>query len=616
MRVNRIIVRSMISVLILGCWSQIAYPVDSVPAVRPLQVRSIRFEGAKAFPDERLKQILNTKEKAFRWFTDAPLDEEVLTLDLDRLEKFYRGEGYYHARVTSHRVLPLGIGKDAQIVIRVDEGPLTTVSGIDLEVAGDDAEALRAELPAILPLKSGGGFRTLGYRMCEETILQYLAARGHPKARVKMKAQLDKINNTAKVFIDVAKGPACRFGPIVIEGAKEVGEEVILRELRFKPGEPFDASKIAEGQKRLFNLRLFSFVNIDVMDIETEATELPIHILVKEAKKQTVRFGVGYGTDENFRGKAQWEIRDFLGDGRKLDIDAKASSIYQILEGNFLQPYFLGPKSSFTVVGGWMRENQTSYENSKFYASPRLQYNLTDHIVSYLGYNLEENRLLSIAEGEIASNALDKDKENYFVSSIVAGSSWDRLDDPLNPTRGFRVAESVEWASSVLGSGVDYLKLSFDARGFIPLSTYGVLAMKIKWGDIEPLESTRNIPIFKRFFSGGGDSVRGYPYQRLGPLDASGEPTGGLTLLEGNEEWRFPLPVWKDLGGVIFMDYGNVYKDSFHIPWDELRCTAGGGLRYQTPVGPISLDVGYQLNGPQQSFFSRYQVHFSIGQAF
>ena len=110
--------------------------------------------------------------------------------------------------------------------------------------------------------------------------------------------------------------------------------------------------------------------------------------------------------------------------------------------------------------------------------------------------------------------------------------------------------------------------------------------------------------------------MRGYPYQRLGPLDDDGDPIGGLTLVEGNLDWRFPLPVWKSLEGVLFFDWGNVYEDSYHLLWDELRYTAGAGFRYKTPVGPVRLDVGYQLNPPDQDFFNRFQFHFSIGQAF
>jgi outer membrane protein insertion porin family/translocation and assembly module TamA len=142
----------------------------------------------------------------------------------------------------------------------------------------------------------------------------------------------------------------------------------------------------------------------------------------------------------------------------------------------------------------------------------------------------------------------------------------------------------------------------------------GSLAGKLRCGGIQPLESTSDVPIFKRFFSGGTDSVRGYPYQKLGPLDSQGNPIGGMGLMEGSMEWRFPIR--SPLEGVVFSDFGNVAYTIERFTWADTRYTAGVGLRYLTIVGPLRFDVGYELNPPDPSPFAPYQFHFSIGQAF
>jgi outer membrane protein insertion porin family/translocation and assembly module TamA len=188
------------------------------------------------------------------------------------------------------------------------------------------------------------------------------------------------------------------------------------------------------------------------------------------------------------------------------------------------------------------------------------------------------------------------------------------VDSTLDPKKGWRLLQNFELASRYLGSQVDYAKLTLEGRGYVPTFEFGTLATKLKWGGIEPLESTAVVPIFKRFFCGGSDSVRGYPYQRLGPLDSEGNPIGGMNLLEGSVEWRFP--VRESFKGVIFFDFGNVTPQIKTFAWEDTRYTAGVGVRYLTIVGPLRFDVGYELNPPEQNFFAPYQFHFSIGQAF
>ena len=261
-----------------------------------------------------------------------------------------------------------------------------------------------------------------------------------------------------------------------------------------------------------------------------------------------------------------------------------------------------------------MHENQESYENEKVYIRPIYEYKWSDNLLSFFGYNLEFNRLLAVDLSAAEKAATDQDRQQYYISSLIGGNTWEKVDSQVDPQKGWRILQNVEWASIGLGSEVDYFKLTIDGRGYLPTFDYGVLAAKLKWGGIEPLESTGVVPIFKRFFSGGTDSVRGYPYQRLGPLDSYGNPVGGMELLEGSLEWRFPIR--KPFEGVIFFDFGNVAPTLDRFSWNDTRYTAGAGFRYLTPIGPLRFDVGYELNPPEQNFFTPYQFHFSIGQAF
>ena len=588
---------------------------NAPPEERTRQVKSIKFEGVHAFPVSELKKILTTKEKRFRWFTKAPLNDEQLNEDLDRIEKFYRSRGFYHAKVVSHQVVALG-GDNVEVRIQIEEGPPMMVSSVSLRVEGESTGSWHDELLGLLPLRSGVRFAIPTYQDVEKVVLNHLADWGYPKAHVDLKATLNKNTNLAVVSVEVEKGPVCFVGSVRVEGNESIADDVILRELTFKSGERFNGTKIQESQQRLFGLDLFQFVELTIESMDGDSTTLPVRILVREAKKQTVRVGAGYGTEDNFRGQVQYEVRDFMGDGRRLQVNTKASSLTQFLEGKLLQPYLFGPRTSLTLSGGVYHEDQESFENRKILLSPVLNYKWDNKLTSYVGYNLEANRLLDVDLQAVSQSSTDQENEEFFVSSLIEGTSWDRVDDLLNPKKGVRLIENIEWASSGFGSEVDFIKLTLEGRGYVPLEKYGVLAARLKWGGIQQLENTSDIPIFKRFFSGGSESVRGYPYQRLGLLDDEGNPEGGLSLVEGSVEYRFPIR--EPFEGVTFVDFGNVFEDSFDLAFDDLRYTAGVGLRYLTPVGPIRFDVGYQLNPSDREvkFLNPYEFHFSIGQAF
>jgi len=576
-------------------------------------VRFLRFVGVQGLSPDRLKKVMETRVRRFRWFGGEPLDEQVLEKDLERIERLYRSEGYYDAKVLGYRLLPLA-GSNHILEIQVDEGDPVIVESVRLYVDGKESGPWHKELLSTLPLKEGGRFTSPGFENIERTVRRFLAEWGYARAQVETGGSLDKQARKAVIRVDVQMGPPCYFGPVTIEGNRKVSADVIRRELTFREGERFRTSAVTASQKRLMDTRLFSFVDVQVVEGGDAGPRLPIHIVVKEAKSQSVRFGAGYGTEDKLRGMLGWEYRNFLGGGRNLQVSAKASSLARYVEGRLLQPHFPWPSAFLTSSGGYSREIQESFENEQYYIRNQWNIRESDRLLFYLGHNLEANQLLSLDLQPDQTLGAEKEGEDYFVSSLVAGTSYQRVDDLLDPHKGWQVFQRLEWGSGLLGSDVSFVKLSLEGRAYLPLDPLGVLALRARWGSIKELEDTSYVPIFKRYFTGGSNSVRGYPYQKLGPLDDAGNPLGGLTVLEGNLDWRFPLKdSWE---GVLFLDAGNVYPRGYELVWDQLRFTTGVGLRYKTPVGPVRVDVGYQLNPPDDAPFNRYQIHFSIGHAF
>jgi len=187
------------------------------------------------------------------------------------------------------------------------------------------------------------------------------------------------------------------------------------------------------------------------------------------------------------------------------------------------------------------------------------------------------------------------------------------VDDPIDPTSGTWLDLSLEPSLGAIGSQVDYLKAVIEGRGYQRV-LFAVLALRLRLGTLEPIGGMpdQDVPVVKRFYSGGSHSVRGFAFQRLGPLDEGDEPLGGLTLAEGSLELRFPI--WRDFGGVFFADAGQVELEPSRLRSDAFLYSAGAGLRYHTPIGSLRVDFGFPLNRP--SGVDRYQLHLSVGGAF
>ncbi len=614
------LVRYIFSILlILSCGvvspaKVLAADPSSLPSgENTVQVEKIFFHGNKHIPAREIKEIMNTKEKGWNIFKKAPYSEMVFEEDLKRIERFFKSKGFYHAKIKDVKVHET----DSKVVIEIwiKEGPPTIVKEINWDIKDHFPDPFKEALKELIPLKVGDIFTTEGYKNIKKSIVTFLLEHGYPKSVVNTKAFLNMSNNTAKIFIDLNSGPLCYIGDIKVEGNKKISTKIILEEIVIHKGDVYRESKIRESQRRLFNSQLFTEVHITVEELDSKSNRLPVKISVKEGKKQTIKAGVGYGTEDDFRGQLTWTHRNFLGDARRLSITAKGSSLERKIELNFKQPHFLEPRMNFTFNSGYAYEDHEGFENQKYYDYFRLNKAVTNSLQGYIGYNFEVNEVLSIDISKIDEFKNDKENENYYISSIESGFNFIQVDNLTDPNRGMKLTGYVEYCSKVFGSDIDYVKIDVEGRFYYPIITNRLtLATRLRWGNLDSFESSKQIPIFKRFFSGGSYSVRGYPYERLGPLDEDGDPIGGNSLIEGNVELRFPL--FDSLKGVCFTDFGNVYKDSLSIDFSKVRYTIGSGLRYMTPIGPIRVDMGYQLNPPDDFPYSRYHIHASIGHAF
>jgi outer membrane protein insertion porin family len=382
----------------------------------------------------------------------------------------------------------------------------------------------------------------------------------------------------------------------------------------------------------LYGMALFQFVNVETINSETPGSEVKTRITVVEGKHQRVNMGVGYGTEEKGRVDAEYHHVNFLGGARSAGVHGRWSSLDRGIRADFTQPYFFGPTFSLggdgqlwdyftpvytsTISGGKLSLTQQISSRTSWTAYIGSARTTTKPVQ---GFSLANNPQLFV---QLIALGLDPIKLDQSGTLSSVGLDWQRTvtDNALNPRHGYQIALHSEKAGQVLPSTFNYFALSSDARNFLPIGKNLVIANRLLLGNIRPAGYVQaEVPFSKKFFLGGAQSLRGWGRFEVSPL-ADGFPVGGDTMFSFSSEARAALK--GKLGGVLFLDAGNVWTDLRTVDFNQIRYAVGTGLRYSTPVGPIRLDWGYQLNpipgllvnGQPQT--RRWRVHFSIGQAF
>ena len=429
-------------------------------------------------------------------------------------------------------------------------------------------------------------------------------------------------------------GKEAHFGPIAISGNKTVSDRVIERELTFKPGDLYRRSIVQNSQRRLYGMELFQFVNIEPMIPELQPTEVPTRVTVAEGKHQRVNFGVGYGTEEKARVDAEYHHVNFLGGARSAGAHVRWSSLDRGARLDFNQPYFFAPHFSLSGEAQDWYTFTPAYNSVVVGAKATLTHRADQHTswaVSMTPY--EHNRSAITPEvladprerSNLIAQGLDvvarTGEQNGRLTALGFDLQHTTADNVLNAHRGYQVAFHTEQAGGPLPGTFNYYALSADGRHYLPFGDRIVFASRLQFGNIRPGgQEAKNVPFSKKYFLGGATSIRGWGRYEVSPLNESGLPIGGNSMLAFSEELRATLR--GNLGGVLFLDAGSVWADSFGFKLGDLRYAVGPGLRYQTPIGPIRFDVGYQLNpipgllvnGSEQT--RRFRLHFSIGQAY
>ena len=584
-----------------------------------VRISKVKIEGAKVVTNQQIEQIIGTDFPSIRFWVKKPVfDEEVLKDDMVRIQRLYANNGYYDTKVTYETKY----NKDetrVEIKIDIEEGEPVILTDIDLTFEGDLTPEIKKKITDAVPLEVDKTFSPNGYQQTIGVISELLSNRGYPKSEIEGEALVNRREKWARAKFVVKPGLIYKFGVIKVEGNEDVANYIIEREAEFKQCkieneaeiekcETFSLSKVNQTQANIFQLGLFRSVVIDpVFDDEKQLAD--IAIVVKERKQGSVKIGGGFGTEDKLRGQVIWTQRNFFGGGRRLELAGKFSFITQRIKTSGIQPFIAGKNSELSGTLNFQRDDVPSFKGRSFLTTVALTKEFWEHYSFFSSLNVQFSKIVDSA----TRTPEERSRENFFLTFINLGLERDTTDNVLNPTRGTVVSTGLESSFTALGSDVNYLKGTIELRGYKKYRNI-VFAKKFTIGVIQPFGSTQtlDVPIFKRFFAGGSTSMRGFPFQKLGPLDDSNDPLGGNSLLVGSFEVRYPI--YRDFGGVTFLDYGNVYTEEWSFDLADIRYAPGVGLRYDTLIGPVRFDVGYALN-PEPGI-RRVQFFISIGQAF
>jgi outer membrane protein insertion porin family/translocation and assembly module TamA len=596
-----------------------------------IKIASLNFEGVEQVNKSALANALKTKRGSrLPWGQKRYFNRRDFEDDLKRIEAFYRDRGFPDARVASVDVKPNDKQDEVDVTVRITEGQPINVAEIVYQGFDVLPERPRRRLERELPLKADQPLDRQLAAASRERAVNALKDHGYPYAEVKLSNEPLE-GRRERVVLRAEPGMLSHFGEIQVNGQASVGDDVIRRELKFKPGDEFSKDKMSSSQQALYGMELFQFVNVESLQDNTQQSpEVPVRITVGESKHRKINFGVGYGSEEHARARVRWDHVNFFGGARHLGLEARWSSLDRGVRAEFKEPYFVLPNLSFSLEGQRWHASEPVYTANttggrvvfKYQSNPR-QFMSFSIINEYQDSTVEEEALNDPSiRNDLISLGLDPrtGQTKGTVGGLALDFSRRTTNNVLDARRGYVVNGHIEQAGDWLWGTYNYLNVSLEGRYYHSVARRFVVAQRVNIAALDPTDNIdANIPFHKRFFLGGASSNRGWGRFEVSPLD-DGYPIGGLSMFDASTEGRFP--VMGKLGGVLFLDYGNVWVERWKFAPKDLRYAVGGGLRYQTPIGPARVDFGYQLNPidgllvngePEQR---QWRVHFSIGQAF
>lgn len=530
--------------------------------------------------------------------------------DTDLLDELLRARGYYDSRARLRLRADNGGDPRVNVILGANPGKRYLLDAVNVDGL-EGTTPLGKDLRALFPIAAGDPADTDAILGATNKLRVDLSEGGYPFANVREPVlTVDHQQREAILSLNVDTGSFRRFGEIKVNAEAPFDAKHVAVISRFDPGEPYNQSDIADLNSALIATGLVSQVSITPEEGKDDQT-VDIVVNMASAPPRTVAGEIGYGTGEGFRIEASWQHRNFFPPEGALTVRGVLGTQEQSLIAT-LRRSNLGKRDQvLNVEVGAANIDQPAYR--------ALTAGVAANIERQTSLIFQKNWIWSAGtelrisdERDLYGETLTPRRRTFIIAALPANLTYDGSDDLLDPSKGFRLGGRLSPELSLQDGAFGYVRAQVDGSVYIPFNDRVTIAGRARLGTIIGAQSDRIAPT-RRYYAGGGGSVRGYSYQAIGPRDANNDPVGGRSLGEISLEARFRFGSLNQFGIVPFIDAGTISPNMLPT-LSELRVGAGLGFRYYSNFGPIRVDVGTPIN-PQPGD-SRIGVYVSLGQAF
>jgi len=600
---------------------------------------NVDIAGNQYFSTDDIRDRMFLEPSSFR-VSHGRYSQGFVEKDIDSISNLYKSNGFRDVEVTPE-VQDDYQGKSGEIAVRmrIKEGPQFLVATLNLEgVDSLDVNDLRDRLGSTV----GQPFSETTITADQNLILTELYQLGFPKAEFRWRATPSAKPNQMDLVYSVTEGRRELIRDVITTGIHTTRPEVLDRILQFKPGDPLSLVALADAQRKLYQLGLFSKIDMAIQNPDGETEHKHVLYDIQESSRYSMALGVGAeiarigGTSNDLstpagstgfspRFSADLSRLNFLGIGHSISLRGRVSNLEQLASINYLAPRFRnveGRNITFTALYDVSRDVRT-FSSRREEASVQLSQQLSKPSNFSLRFAYRQ-----VTTGDVAIPALLVPQllQPVRIGMLSGIYVQDRRDNPADTHHGIYNTVDTGVASGIFGSQRSFVRVLARNATYYRLTRNVVLARQTSFGVVVPfsvaadLDAGDSIPLPERFFGGGSVTQRGFPENQAGPRDIgtpagagglatapTGFPLGGNAELFNSVELRFPL-IGNNIGGVIFHDAGNIYSDFSHISFrasqrnlsdfDYMVHAVGFGIRYKTPLGPVRVDLAYSINPP------------------
>ena len=582
-------------------------------------ISEIRIVGNKAFDESTLRGLFDLTTSG--WLTFYTKNDRYsrvkLNADLETLKAFYLNRGYLEFAIDSTQVTISPDKQDITITVNIREGQPYTVTSITLD---GDYLGREDEFKALVRIRPGELFNAEAVAETTRAFTDLFGNFGYAFARVEARPEVNR--ERAQVAIVLRADPQRRVyvRRIIVAGNDRTRDEVIRREFRQFEAAWYDARRIKLSRDRVDRLGYFSEVNIETSEVPGAPDQVDVTITVKEKPTGNISVGLGYSSASKVAFNAAIKQDNVLGSGNYLGLELNTTDYNKVIVLSTVDPYFTidGISRAFDL---FYRTTTPLNSQGEYYevvtagTSVRFGVPYSDFDTVYYGIGYEQTDINGTLVGMPLNYQIYIEEFGRDSNSVPLTLGWTRddRDSAVTPNAGSLRRVTGEWS---IAGDLRYLRLNLQYQHYFPIGRQFTYAFNTEIGYGTGLNG-QTYPVFKNFFGGGLGSVRGFEQGSLGPIDVTGAFIGGTRRFNFNNELYVPVPgAGNDRTFRLFgyLDVGNVWGSNQEVTFDSLRASAGVGISWLSPLGPLKLSYGVPIK--QQPGDRIQKLQFQIGTAF